>query len=205
MLRECFPLGNYLAVVLGSGLFQFLQDRHMYVLQHVSDIHWIGLNLQLSVLCSHIHCQKVTVSFTFQSTFQYFQPDHARCCATFISIRVSRFAGRGGRFLSCFKHGTCSTGTQPGCSAPFRIKALVYQVWKYSLTKIKRKKNSLHKIFRLPCRQDCLFYMIWRVRSPMMVWWQDQAMTSRRGDISLSHETAMGSLHHALVEVEHRR
>lgn len=63
-------------------------------------------------------------SFTFWLSFHCFKPDHVRCCAAFISIGVRHFAGR--RFHSYFKHSTCSSGTQQGCSAPSRIKPLVY-------------------------------------------------------------------------------
>lgn len=172
----------------------FARQKHN-VPQHVGDLHWIHLKLQLSVLYSHTHWRQVAVSFTFQSTFPYFKPHHVRCSVTFISFGVSFCAGRGGRFLSCFKYSTCSTDTQPGFSAPFRIKPLVYQVWKYSL----ESKNSLHKIFHLPVGRAA-WLSLSRVDSPMVVWWQDQVVSSQKGDIILSHVVTMGSLHGTLVE-----
>lgn len=56
-----------------------------------------------------------------------------------------------------------SSTEQPGCAAPFRIKPLVYQAWKYSFKKLPAHNPSP------PCRQGHLVYTIWRVQSPSAV------------------------------------
>lgn len=150
--RGHFPLGNdLLSVVVGSVFFPFLQDSDMCVLQHVSDILWTRLQLHLSVPRLHSYCRQVDTSLSFSPPVRILSLSLLDAVWPLFPSGSATLLEEMGDF--CPVSGT----EQPGCTAPFRIKPLVYQAWKYSFKKLPAHNPSP------PCRQGHLVYTIWRV------------------------------------------